>query len=361
MRFGRFLGFVIALVVSAGVSTSAWAQSYTVATATQGSQWITPPATNTTAITFSSYDDSVTAISTTPFPIPYWGTTYNSCVVGSNGTVWIGGYATTSTIYSPLTMPIASGATNDGMVAVQETDCYGANANKACKYWVDGTTPNRRFVIAWLNWDTYASSYGGTQNFQVQFGENGVITMSYYPNSSWDSTLISGENSIGAGVGLDRPTHSTDFIKPTSNSGVTSPAVFITPTHDYVFAPPVIQISGSVTYDRYIVNSSGIGNQSEANLPLANIRIEQRDGTGAVIGSGYTNASGVYNFQGKKDATITNGSIVVASGGVASNVRSVASGALYSFPLAANQSFAADLVVAATNINELQPRISQSY
>src|SRR5262252_1882715 len=97
-------------------ATSAWAQSYySVTQQTVGSRWIAPPASATTITALTGADDSSTSIAT-PFPIPYWGSTYSSCLVNSNGYVSFGGAGQLSN-YTPVSMPIASGASNDGLVA----------------------------------------------------------------------------------------------------------------------------------------------------------------------------------------------------------------------------------------------------
>jgi hypothetical protein len=352
MRFAKLLSSAAAAALVVLASASAWAQSYTCTSASN--QWITPPASGTTFIAqasgttqvtnlFANLDDANYTIPTAnvPFPIVYWGTSYTTIQVGTNGHVGIGTGTILTTNYSPLTLGIAAGASNDGIIEVRskDGDGYANSTNPACQYWTDGTAPNRKFIICWTGWHDYYQT--GSCNFQVQFLETSNKIIVAYNTSGWTTTQA-------FGVGLDQP-GGTGFCTP---SGASNYSQSGTPTNDWVFAPPVINISGAVTYDRYVVNSTGIGNQSETNLPLANIKIEERDATGAVIASGYTNAQGVFNFQGKKDATITNGSIVVASGGLACNVRAVANGPLYSFPLAAGQSFAADIALAPVNITE---------
>jgi hypothetical protein len=144
-------------------------------------------------------------------------------------------------------------------------------------------------------------------------------------------------------------TYGTGYITP---SGSGSSSFTSKPANDYIYQPPIINITGTVTYDRYVVNSTGIGNQSETNLPLANIRIEQRDPTGLVLASAFTDSLGNFTMQGKQDPLITTGSVVIASGGVASNVRSVAGGAMYAIPIATNLSFANNLSLGLYQVNE---------
>src|SRR5439155_18726132 len=89
MRFTRLARILAIVVVAALSAASACAQGDDTTSVT--GRWITPPssATNITA-SFSSIDDSTQAV-TASFPIPYFGRTYNSMYVSTNGFVLFGG------------------------------------------------------------------------------------------------------------------------------------------------------------------------------------------------------------------------------------------------------------------------------
>ncbi len=354
MRPGRsFLAAIAALVLGVFFTSSAWAQSsyYSCTPLTLGSQWVPIPSSGTTSVSFTSTDDGVTTVST-PFAIPYWGTTYTQCQIGTNGTVAFGTTAMSPYNYAPVSLPISSGASNDGLVAVCETDMIGAVAGNGVVYWVDGTAPNRRFIVCWKNWDVYAYNnytYAGLCNVQVQFGENGVIVMSYTSSGTFEPTTVSGENSYGAGVGLDKPGDSTSYCRPNSLSGVSLPATFITPANDYQFAS--LSITGRILFDRYVVDQTGIGNSVEFGLPMSGQVVAEVSSTGAVVGTGITDAQGNFTISG---APITNGGIAVLSASTACNVRKTAGGALYSATVLTGQDFtvSSSISVGALTLGE---------
>jgi len=329
-------------------TTSAWAQSYySVTQAPVGTKWVTVPSSGTSQIMGSGIDSGIYSV-TTPFPIPYWGSNYNACQVSSDGYMQFGSAGISSYIWSPISLPVTSGATNDGHVAVCCTDCYSGNSAGKCVWWVDGVQPNRRFIVAWVSWDVFASSYGGYANFEAQFGENGIIVFSYLPNSSWNA-LVSGENTAGAGVGLDKPGDSTQFIKPTTLTGATSPGVFVTPQYDYQFS--ALQITGRVLFDRYVTDASGIGNTSEYGLPLSGMTVAELDSNGGIVGTGVTDATGAFTVFG---SPVANGSLAVLSGSTACNVRKSASGALYQAKFVTNYDFTqpSPIAVGTVTLNE---------
>jgi hypothetical protein len=336
MRFSNTLrAFFVAIVVALGAS-SAFAQGYYSCTPqTVGSRWVTVPTSGTTTISFSNVDDANATIAATPFPILYWGTAYTSMTVCTNGYIALGSYGSTlsATNYSPIAVNTASG-TNDGIIEVAQRDLYGAGTGAACRYWTDGTTPNRRFIVTWSNWDVYANT-SATLNFQAQFGENGTIVFSYL-TSTWTSSSF--------GVGLDCP-GSTAYCTP---NGATA-ASFTTPTNDYQFSS--LQISGRVLYDRIVTDASGIGSSEEYGLPLAGMVVAQLDSTGNAVGSGITDASGNFTMNG---SPIANGSLAVMSGSTACNVRRTFSGALYAAKLLTNYNFttANPMVLGTLTLND---------
>jgi hypothetical protein len=320
-------------------ATSAWAQSYyTVQQLTVGSRWVTPPASGTTQIYGSGVDSGTNQV-TPPFNIPFWGTGYSSVRVSSDGYMHFGSAAYSSYIWSGLQLPIASGATNDGHVAVCNYDLYSGNSNGRCIWWVDGTAPNRRFIVAWLNWDTYPNA-SGNMNFQAQFGENGLIVFSY-TGSSFTSASYQ--------VGMDRPGDSTQFIRPTTT--VNSTVAFTTPNYDYQFS--ALQITGRVLFDRYVTTAAGIGTNVEYGIPLSGMTVVQLDANGGSLGVGITDAAGNFTVYG---SPVANGSLAVLSATTAGAVRKVASGALYQAKFLTNYDFTQPSPIAVGTLTLGEPQ-----
>ena len=104
----RLMSLFVAVAAFFALGTaSAWAQSYySVTNLTQGSKWVTPPASGTTQIMGSGVDSGIYSVSI-PFNVPYWGSNYTSCVVSSDGYMQFGSATYSSYIWSPLSLPIA--------------------------------------------------------------------------------------------------------------------------------------------------------------------------------------------------------------------------------------------------------------
>jgi hypothetical protein len=128
--------------VAAGV---ALAQDYEVSPAT--AQWVQPP-TTATDIGLNG-DDSSKGI-TLPFPISYYGRLYSKASVCTNGFIQFGGG--TSARYPGQAGPLSG--PEDGICAVAWGDDYGPSGNGTIYTWVEGTSPNRRFIVAWTGWST---------------------------------------------------------------------------------------------------------------------------------------------------------------------------------------------------------------
>jgi len=336
MRFLSTLrAYFVAVVVALGAN-SAWAQGYTVVSASAGSQYVAPPSGSVDYKSSflqsgtANLDDGTFSIST-PFPIPYFGTNYSTIVAGTNGQVWIAGSVSTTVQYyynySAIPIPITSaGAQNDGIVKVAQFDNYGNLSNSHFYYWTDGSAPTRRFICHWDNWSTY--SYGGSLTYQVQFYETGKIVMSYNPNA-WTPT----SSGPAMGVGLDAVGNG-GYAAPNNNGSYTFAPNSTAPS-DWIYQLP-LQITGKVLFDRYITDATGIGQSSEYGLPLSGIVVAEQTSAGVTVGTGVTDSAGNFNISG---SPITNGSIAVLSGTTACNVRKTAISALYSATLLTGRDF----------------------
>ena len=130
-----------------------------------------PVATGGTNAFPTACDDCVTGEVPIGFPFTFFGTTYTTAAISSNGIVGFGGL--TFTGYSPFAIP--SGGVPNNYIAGMFCDIdirYGGTIN----YNTIGVAPNRKFVISYNNVVPYngGSSAGtGTASFQIVINENG--------------------------------------------------------------------------------------------------------------------------------------------------------------------------------------------
>jgi hypothetical protein len=337
VKFIKVVRSLAAVSLVALASASAWAQSYTVSSVS--GQWIAPPTSGATNLNSSlgNLDDAVVTVST-PFPIVYWGTQYSSVSVGTNGQVVVGGQPGYSAYFYSVTFPLASGNIDDGMISVarNDLDAIANSTNPVCQHWVSGTAPNRKWIIAWTGFHDYLQI--GSCNFQIQFHESTNWIVMAYDTTGWSANAAKQ-------VGLDKPGDSTAFAAPSSSSNYTFTGA---PANDWRFAPP-ITISGTVLFDRYLVDATGIGGTSDQAKPLAGIRVEQRDATGT-LASAVTNSSGFFSMSAVPTGGL--GTIVVTSQATACAVRKVAGGALYAATVASNVAFTGNIALGTVQLSE---------
>lgn len=337
MLFARSLTKLVAGFVVLAASTAAWAQDYTV-TAVSG-QWVTPPST---ASDFGLLGDDVSkgmTASQIPFPIPYFGKTYTTASICTNGFVQFGGGTTTT--YPGQAGPL-SGAL-DGICAVAWNDAYGisSTATAAIKFWSDGTAPDRRFIIAWNNWSN-CCSYTGGKNFQVQFHESSGRIIMAYTGGSWASSAYT--------VGIDEPAGAGRYVRPPA-AQTSGQYTFATPSGDWQFDPKITNFTGRVLFDRIVVTGSGIGPTVDANLPLSGMTVELRGATGLPAASGVTNAFGDFAIRGMALVGSEVGSLVATAQAPAAIVRTTSGGAALGFTLASGVAFSSDRDVGTLSIS----------
>jgi len=125
---------------------------------TQPLTWI--DATTPTGLTG---DDSAVTL-TLPFSFTYYGTTYTSVNVSTNGNIHFG---PRSTAYSNTCLPTTSGPL--AMIAPFWDDLY-VDASAHVDQATTGTAPNRIFTIEWYNVRPYSND-GSRMTFEVQLYE----------------------------------------------------------------------------------------------------------------------------------------------------------------------------------------------
>jgi hypothetical protein len=151
-------------------------------------QWVDITTNGTVA---AQSDDIVTGPYDLGFSFPYYGQTYTSVMVGSNGYITFGDQSVT--LYPPC--PPNTGIPN-GVVYVFGTDLFPTAGQ--CKYYADAA--GQRFIVSWDN----CPHFGGSPifNFQVILDANGGVTLNYGTMGGTDA-VIGVENADGSdGVSL---------------------------------------------------------------------------------------------------------------------------------------------------------------
>ncbi len=148
-----------------------------------------------------------------PFPVTFYGNTYNTVYVSTNG--WASFEPVTSSYLSNSNLPNTSNP--NALLAVFWDDLV-VQDNIYTE--VVGTSPNRKFVIEWRNVRRYSGS--GNASFQIiiyeqqVYGEN-IIRFSYGNNT------MSG--SISATVGIENPGGTIGLTYTGANVTGTSPNI----------------------------------------------------------------------------------------------------------------------------------------
>jgi hypothetical protein len=284
------------------LATTAWAQDYTVTTATGKLE--TRPA-GATLQNISSQTIGVPQVVAVqlPFSFPYFAGQVQDITISSGGYILPRSVSSiTNTMYVssshgqdatsgafPYTKPIGAGLENaDGVVAalwnyLHVNDSF--NTAGRTYTWTTGTAPSRHFVISW---DSATVSISGATAITVQihlYEGSGRIVLAYSPTGTYPS---SGGPYV---CGIDSPIDSR-FVAPLS-SGANNSGY---PGSDFVLDPRVATYTGTVLYDRIVSDANGIGNSVEGSRPLAGCEVELRTDSGARYASTLVAADGTFSM-----------------------------------------------------------------
>lgn len=203
----RLLLFTVAFIATTLYSTKTWSQCQVTApndvsitcgastTLTASTSFVVYGVTSTSCSPVlitgtnafpTTCDDCVTGQIPIGFNFNFYGNTYSSCVIQSNGIVGFGSF--TYTGYSSFAIP-ASGNPNNYIAGLYaDIDIrYGGSIT----YQMVGTAPNRRFVVSYNNVVPYngGSAGTGTASFQIILNENGSFhTVVSQFSSNWNAS-----------------------------------------------------------------------------------------------------------------------------------------------------------------------------
>jgi hypothetical protein len=143
-------------------------------------------------------DDSFATLGL-PFPISYYGQTYTTAYVSSNGFLQFGS-SSGATALSNTAIPNA--AVPNGFVAPFWDDLYPNGGGGAVYAGTTGVAPDRTLHVEWHNVAHFSLSGSGTVTFEVSVKETGEVRFQYldtdFGNPSWNA-------GASATAGVERP------------------------------------------------------------------------------------------------------------------------------------------------------------
>jgi subtilisin family serine protease len=168
-----------------------------------------------TRLTSAGGDDSFSTLAI-GFPVTYFGQSYTTAYVSSNGFLALGSNAG-ATAYANVAIP-ATAAPN-GVVAPFWDD-LNPSAGGAVYAGVSGAAPNRTLHVEWLNVPHFSLSGSGTATFELSLKESGDVRFQYldtdFGNPSWNA-------GASATAGLERADgvvgRQVSFNQPSLTSG----------------------------------------------------------------------------------------------------------------------------------------------
>ena len=125
------------------------------------------------------------------FNFNFFGAAYNTVSVGTNGTVFMGNTGNVSD-FTFTTLPSTTEPFN--MVAVLAMDNnLGSVDGGTIKYWTEGTTPNRKFVISYENVKEYADTKYSTSQ-AIFYETTGIVEVHVTSSTNVDRNKLVGIN-----------------------------------------------------------------------------------------------------------------------------------------------------------------------
>ena len=166
-------------------------------------------------------DDCITGQINIGFPFNFYGNTYTTAIIQSNGIVGFGPFSYTG--YMPYSIP--ANGDPDNYIAGFYADIDIRNGG-SITYQTIGTAPNRKFVVSYNNVAPFGTGGTGTATFQIVLNEDNSfhviissISSNWYATTSGNFGTSGAENSNGgvAFVVEDR-NYSTTMLGITSGN-----------------------------------------------------------------------------------------------------------------------------------------------
>lgn len=133
------------------------------------------------------------------FNFNFFGTSYNSITIGTNGTVFFGANPTVGD-FTFTTLPSTTEPFNMVAVLAMDNDLRNATSG-AIKYWTEGVAPNRKFVVSYENVQEFNASEFSTS--QAIFYETvGEIEVHVTSSTNIDRNKLVGVNNGDGTIGV---------------------------------------------------------------------------------------------------------------------------------------------------------------
>jgi subtilisin family serine protease len=234
------------------------------------------------------------------FPISFFGQTYSTAYVSSNGFLALG---SSSGANAHLNAAIPTTATPNGVIAPFWDDLY-PGASGSVHAAVSGAAPNRTLYIEWFNVPHFSLSSSGTVTFEAIVKENGDVRYQYL-DTNFDPSANPAWNAGGsATAGVERADgvvgRQVSFNQPLLTNGKAVSCTFGAPP----LPPPTITTSSlpdgtvGVAYSATLQASGGTPaytwSLESGTLPAG---VSLNASTGAITGT--PTASGTSSFTAK--------------------------------------------------------------
>ena len=351
----RCRAWIVALSVAV-LAASAWAQDYTVTTATGKLE--TRPA-GAVALNQQNYNGPTGVQVALPFSVPYYGRNLTSLHISPSGFV-IGNPNFTTIFLNPTSTPNAPGRDPTSGAFPYSSQGTGGSSNPNADgviapiwgnlainpaasqgdtyYWTSGVAPLRHFVVSW---DNFAMS-GGSQRITAQvhmYEGTGRIVFAYDTNSGGYGTAtkyVCGIDSFGDSR------FTCPLLATNQNSGY--------PGSDFVFDPRSVTYTGTLQFDLLVSDPTGIGNSTDANQPIGRCTLELRRDGGIVAVTGVTADDGTFSITGLGIASSSSGTLAVLASNPACVVSATSGGAPFEWTANSSLSYSTGSSLGTTTL-----------
>ncbi|WP_343748495.1 gliding motility-associated C-terminal domain-containing protein [Fluviicola sp.] len=197
-------------------------------------------------------DDVWSSLITLPFNFCYYGQTYTTCKIGSNGSIKFGNYVSTTTPDQPYAYPGNCPSTalrvyGDVFGVLHDIDPSVAGT---VKWYVLGTAPCRIFVVSYYQLAHYSCTSLRSTHMMVLYETTNVIDV-YVNNKATCSTWQQGYGIVG----IQNPAGTAGIVAPNRNA---TPAWTVTTPEAWRFTPDGAPIYSVEWFQG--TNSVGTGN-----------------------------------------------------------------------------------------------------
>jgi hypothetical protein len=249
---------------------------------------ITPPSSATTLVTGGvatpatnlgfGLDDGGWGNIPVGFNFNFFGTNYNTISVGTNGTLFFGAGGNVGD-FNFTTLPSATEPFNMVAVLAMDNNLGGATGG-TIKYWTDGYSPNRRFIVDYSN----VKEYGDTKFSSAQaifYETTGIVEVHVTSSTNIDQNKLVGINNGNGTVGV--LAYASGTTASATNPIVNPFAFRFTPPSSYTTVWTATDANGTTT----IASGTDIFSQSVAPTLTTTYSISYTNQT-----TGCTNAAG---------------------------------------------------------------------